>query len=93
MENICPCISCGSRSVVYSSEVKGDNQICKKTCASCNYEEEIIHPIIRQDYGEKMGKKKRKDKEKHEKHWKSTKSYNRGKTKIVHGKYLSKNVE
>jgi len=41
-----------------------------------------------------MGKKKsKKDKVEHEKHWKSTKSYHRGKTKIVHGKYLSKNVE
>jgi len=39
-----------------------------------------------------MGKKKSKDKVKHEKHWKSTKSYHHGKTKIVHGKYLSKNV-
>jgi hypothetical protein len=47
MEDICPCTSCGSRSVVYSREVKGDNQICKKICASCNYGEEIIHPIIR----------------------------------------------
>jgi len=47
MKDICPCTSCGSRSVVYSREVKGDNQICKKICASCNYGEEIIHPIIR----------------------------------------------
>jgi len=47
MEDIGSCISCGSRSVVYSREVKGDNQISKKICASCNYEDEIIHPIIR----------------------------------------------
>jgi len=47
MEDMCPCISCGSRNVVYSREVKGDNQIWKKICASCNYEDEIIHPIIR----------------------------------------------
>jgi hypothetical protein len=39
-----------------------------------------------------MGKKKSKDKVKHVKHWKSTKPYNRGKIKIIRGKYLSKNV-
>jgi hypothetical protein len=36
-----------------------------------------------------MGKK---EKVKHEKHWKSTKPYHHGKKKIVRGAYLSKNV-
>jgi len=40
MKHISACINCGSRSITYSTEEKGDYWIWKKLCASCNNERE-----------------------------------------------------
>ena len=51
-----------------------------------------MQPVIKNENNSKGDKMGKKDKVKHEKNWKSTKSYHHGKTKIVHGRYLSKNM-